>query len=305
MRKTAYLYNIAAGAFWGGIGLFVHYLSDLGFSQMQMVFIRSFVALLAMAPFLLIKDIRLFRVKWKDLWCFVGTGIFCLLLFNYCYFSAVQYTTMSVAAVLLYTAPGFVVVTSAIVFKEKITVKKVVALIVMFIGCMCVSGLFNGSQTITPAGFLFGIGSGICYSLYSLFSRFALNKGYSTYTVTFYTFLFASLGCLPFIGILSPQLITFPAVAFSLGLGIVSCLFPYILYTTGMRYVENGEAAMLATAEPVMATLLGVFVLHQAMTAANFFGIVLIIGGIFIINLQRKQRKEEEAEAENTPSHMP
>ena len=83
MKKSACLSILAAGTLWGGIGFFVYHLSALGFQQMQIVFFRVFVAAVAMVPVLFLKGARLFKIKWRDLWCFLGTGICSLLLFNF------------------------------------------------------------------------------------------------------------------------------------------------------------------------------------------------------------------------------
>ena len=71
---------------------------------------------------------------------------------------------MSMASILLYTAPCFVMLMSATIFGEKITVQKAVALLIAFLGCVLTTGIVgNRSVTITTVGILTGIGSGIGY----------------------------------------------------------------------------------------------------------------------------------------------
>ena len=115
-----------------------------------------------------------------------------LLLFSLCYFKAMDYMSLSNAAILLYTAPCFVILFSALLFKEKITARKLAAMLIAFTGCCLVSGIGAGSK-ISTTGILFGLGSGICYALFSIFSRFAINRGYSTFTINFYTCLLAGV----------------------------------------------------------------------------------------------------------------
>ena len=106
-----------------------------------------------------------------------------------------QVSSLAVAAILLYTAPTFVVILSALLWKERITKRKLAALVLAFLGCCFVAGILNGALTLTPEGLLLGIGSGLFYSSYTIFGRFAL-KHYQPFTVTFYTFLIAGIGSL-------------------------------------------------------------------------------------------------------------
>ena len=57
------------------------------------------------AILIFIKDKNLFKIKLRDLWCFAGTGLLSIVFFNLCYFKEITITSLSVAAILLYTAP--------------------------------------------------------------------------------------------------------------------------------------------------------------------------------------------------------
>lgn len=69
------------------------------------------------------------------------------------------------AAILLYTAPTFVVILSALLWKDRITKRKLAALVLAFLGCCFVAGILNGALTLTPEGLLLGIGSGAVLQL--------------------------------------------------------------------------------------------------------------------------------------------
>ncbi len=88
---------------------------------MESVAVRSTVAAILYFFWLLFTDRAAVRVRLQDLWYFVGTGIFSVLFFNWCYFNAISLSALSVAAVLLYTSPVFVMLLSALCFQEPIT----------------------------------------------------------------------------------------------------------------------------------------------------------------------------------------
>ena len=306
-RKTedrfAPLYIIIAGALWGSMGLFVRPLGDNGCNSFEITQLRGLVTAAFLFLFLAVKDRSLLRIRLRDLWCFIGTGVFSIVFFNVCYFTTIELTSLSVAAVLLYTAPAFVIVLSAILFGEEITRRKVIALVLTFAGCVCVSGLIRGGASMTVKGFFIGIGAGIGYALYSIFSRFALERGYSSLTISFYTFLLAVIGTIPFSSMRNvlnvitktPSLTAFIAV-----FGIVTTVLPYLLYTRGLLGVENGQASILASVEPVVATILGTIVFHEVLHADEICGIILIRGAILISNRTgEKLRTDQETGGEN------
>lgn len=281
------MYILLAGALWGSMGLFVRRLGSggMGLSSAEIVMMRCIVAAAVLFIYLAVRERSLLQIRLRDLWCFLGTGICSIVFFNICYFTTIQMTSLSVAAVLLYTAPAFVIVLSALLFGENVTRTRIAALILTFLGCVCVSGLLRGSSSLTPAGFLVGLGAGLGYAMYSIFGRFALDRGYKSMTISFYTFLIAALGTIPFVSLknigsaLSRGL---SETGFIVLFGIVTTVIPYLTYTRGLQGVENGQASIIASVEPVVATLLGLFVFHEILHLDEVFGIALILGAIVI-----------------------
>lgn len=296
--RFAPFYIIIAGALWGSMGLFVRRLGDAGFSSVEIAQLRSMVTTLFLFIYLMIKNRSLFRIRLRDLWCFIGTGLLSIVFFNLCYFTTIELTSLSVAAVLLYTAPAFVIVLSAIFFHERITKRKVIALVLTFAGCICVSGIIRGGAAMTAKSFLIGIGAGVGYALYSIFSRFALERGYGSATISFYTFLFASIGLTPFVRmshIVSAVTVSLSQTVFVAAFGIVSTFLPYLLYTQGLEGVENGRASILASVEPVVATILGTVLYQEMLHADEIAGIILILGAILISNYSASNAGREPA----------
>ena len=228
MLGKAYAKIITAAALWGCIGVFLKLLTAAGFTSMEGVAIRALAACVIYGGFLAFTNPEALKISPKDWYYFFGTGVCSLLFFNWCYFSAISRSSMSVAAVLLYTAPVFVTLMSALFFRETITPVKLLALAVTFAGCALVTGLFPlGQEAVSPSSILFGLGSGFGYALYSIFSKFALNK-YSPATISFYSFLFCAVFSLPLSG-LHQDLAGFgwwQAWAGALGIGVLCCAVP-------------------------------------------------------------------------------
>ena len=257
-----------AAACWGCIGLFTRYLSGLGMSPLAIAFFRSFAAAAMLAGWLGVRDRKTFRIRARDIWMFVGTGFVSIGCFNVFYFMTQTYTTLSVAAVLLYTAPFFVIFMSRLFFKERITRQKICAVVLAFAGCLFVTGLVGGgSVSLAPIAIVTGLGSAICYALYSIFGEAACSMG----------IVFAASGA------------DLPPVSGGMvlgicGLGLFSTALPYIFYTRGLAGLSPSKASVLAFAEPMVATLVGIFVLHEPITLPAVLGIALIFAGIVVLN---------------------
>ena len=217
---------------------------------------------------------------------FLGTGLLSIVFFNICYFLTIERATLAAASILLYTAPCFVMLMSAVFFHEKVTVQKLAALVLAFAGCVLVSG-FTGGQ-MSGFAVLTGIGSGIGYALYSIFGSVALKK-YQPFTVIFYTFLIASVGLVPFSAVTEISAVMIGSgsvIASGLALGVLSTLLPFILYTGGLKELEAGKASVLAFAEPMVATIAGIVIFKEKVNMQNALGIVLIFAAILLLNMR-------------------
>ena len=283
---------IIAGLFWGSMGIFVHHLNGLGFTSVQVACLRLVTAGILFAVILLIKDPKGFKIKVKDIPLFLALGLVSILFFTCCYFTAIRLMTMSTAAILLYTSPIWVMILAVIFLKEKLTARKVIALVLAFAGCVLVSG-FGGKVTLP--GILVGLGSGLGYGLYSIFGSFALRK-YSPFTVTCYTFLIAGLGSIA----VSDPADLFSKIAsadnrlalagFVLLTAVVTAVIPFLFYTLGLNRTTAGRAAVLATVEPAAATLFGVFVMNERIGIASAVGILLVFAAIIVLSIKPKKQ---------------
>lgn len=294
MKKLAPLLIILAGCLWGTMGLFVRRLNAMGLSSMEIVEVRSILAALILFPCTALKNPALLKLRRYNLWPLIGSGVLSIVFFNYCYFTTIARMNLSAAAILLYTSPIFVMLMSLAFFGERLTGRKLLALLLAFSGCCLVSGIASATASVSLGGILLGLGSGFGYALYSIFSRVSLNQGLQSMTITNYTFLFAAIGGAFFTDF--GQI----AAAFSqhglllLGFLVLYCIvttvLPYLLYTTGLSYVENGPASVMASVEPVMATLLGFLVFSEAPTPAAFIGMALVLAALVLLSIGTREK---------------
>ena len=288
MKKIAPFFVLSAGTLWGAMGVFVRKLGAYGFSPLQIACLRIlFGALL----FLLITGVfqrDLLKIRLRDMGLFLGMGLLSLLLFTVCYFTTIDLASLSVAAILLYTSPIWVMLMSAICFREKITRRKLLCAAMAFGGCVLVSGI-GSSASLSPMVIVTGLLSAVGYGLYSIFGTFALRK-YQPLTVTTYAFLFGAAGALllcnpiQIVRVISQTRNPGALVLLIAVTALVTAVLPYLLYTVGLNHMRASAAAIMASIEPVVATAAGALAFGETLTLPAFAGIALVLGAIVVLN---------------------
>ena len=285
MKKTsAILLVILAGILWGTSGIFVHYLAPLGFSSAQMTAIRSGTAALAVLIYAIARDREAFRVRKIDLCIFMLTaiGLFCT---GTCYFISMRASSISTAVVLMYTAPIYVMLFSIFFFGEKINVPKLCAIAMMLVGCALVSGVIGGMK-FSLTGILTGVISGISYAVYNILTKLSMKRGVrpmSAYVYVFsFTFLIALFFTYPSDMLSNTAKNTPVAAVLCIGMGILTFILPYVLYTLAMRRLDATTTSSLGIAEPASAALFGILLFDERIDIYIGAGMLLILAAILL-----------------------
>ena len=286
MKKSASFFIVLASVIWASLGIFGTEMSKMGFSSMQITSLRVTGAAIFFILTLFFTDKSRFIIKTKDLWLFFAMGFGCVLSMSVLYFYTLVNTSMPVASILLYTSPIWVILISAIVFREKITWQKFIALICAFAGCVLVS--LNGGQTgeIGIWFFVTGLLSGLAYGMYSILGTFALKK-YHPYTVTTDTFIFAAISSWFVANPMETLSVAYEythkptVIAWMVLVGLITSYIPFMLYTIGLGKTSPGKAAVMACTDPLTSTLLGFFIYAQK---PSVMGMALILFAVLLVN---------------------
>lgn len=295
---------ILAGVFWGSSCLFVdEFTNRLGFSSIQSTAVRMVFAALILNAAVIVKGkgLGLYRISFGSYVIAACSGIFSVLAMCLFYYSCMNETSAAVAVILLYTAPLFVMIMSLIFFKEKLTAKKMIAFALAIVGCALVSGIASGTK-ISVIGIVFGLLSGLTYSLYGIFTSFYMKKNKEPLTFSALNFLFAAI-CATVIS--SPmdivrktaaQKLPWLTLLFFVAFSLCTAVIPFVLYTAGLSKVKPDIASILAFSEPLTGCLFGTLILKQPMDAFGIVGIVLVCGAIVILNVSFGKRYKNKTE---------
>lgn len=284
-NKSGALLVILAGACWGSISIFVNFLSDAGLETMQMSFLRQMLASAVFCIAILLRDPSRLRINPKDIPLLMLVGLVNGVMFNYLYFYTIINSRASIAVVLLYTSPIFVMIMSGIFFKEKLTRFRITALILTVAGCVLVTGVLGEGYTPPAAAILTGVLTGFAYALNNIITSAAVRKN-DPETVTMYTLFFSFLFLTPFSG--GNELVNLcranPTI---LLMAFLMCLVTAVLaqysFSMGLQRIESGRASIYAASEPIVGTLVGIIIFHEESNFLKILGICMVIAAIFLI----------------------
>lgn len=287
-ENKGYIYVFISGILWGLSGIFVKYLTGQGASSLLISCWRLIPAFFFLAAITVARyGIRSLKIDGRTMLFCALTGLVTQALFNICYNTAIATIGMSVSAVLLYVAPVVTAVTAAIVFSEKITKRKALALLVNVIGCvLTVTGGSLSAGDLVLSGVLFGIGAGVCYGMVAILGRVTTAKVNPFVAIT-WSFFFGCIFILLFVRPWNEAVFPLSAGFITVGLlfALIPTTFAYLFYFSGISVIkESSKVPVIASIEPVVATLIGVLIYHEGIGIVNVLGILLVIGSIIMMN---------------------
>lgn len=278
-KRTDYksiIYIIAAGLLWSTMSIFTRRFTAMGFTEFEIMSTRAYISAILLLIYNLLRNrdgLKLKRII--DLKYFAAAGLVGIIFFSWAYMKSINLSSTSVAATLLYTAPAIVMIFSVIFFGEKFTGRKLLVLLMTFIGCLLVTGLLEDGGNVSAAGILFGLGAGFGYAMYTVFTAFAIKK-YNSTTITFFTFLISSVFLMPFSISVITKIFENGMLMFSVIFALVTTVLPFTIYTNGLAKVEASKASLMAAVEPVSAALIGIFLFNESASIMKIAGIALV-----------------------------
>ena len=276
-------------AIFGTIGLFVR---GIPLPSSEIALYRAVLAILAIGSYLFVtkQKIQLAGMR-KELILLVISGI--AMGFNWILlFEAYKYTTVSVATLSYYAAPIMITLVSTILFREKMTKRKLLCFVMSTLGILLITvsgGGMSGKGT-DHIGILFGLGAAVLYATVVLLNKFIKNVG--GIQRTFLQFVAAAVTLFPYVmltGRMHLGDLSGSGPALLLVIGFVHTGIAYCMYFSSLQYVPGQEAAVLSYIDPLVAVILSVSVLHEPMSALQVVGGAMILGFTLLNEMPEKE----------------
>lgn len=201
-------------------------------------------------------------------------------------FESYQYTSVATATLCYYMEPVFVILASAVLFREKLTGKKIFCTIVAFIGMILVSGVLNvGISGLSEMkGILFGLGAAALYSSVVLMNKKL--KEISAYDKTIVQLASAAIVILPYILVaedISGVEFTPLMIIMLLVVGVIHTGMAYAMYFGSMGNLKAQTIAIFSYIDPIVAVILSAVILHETMDIIGWIGAVLVLGAAMLM----------------------
>ncbi len=287
MKKLAVLLVIISGALWGTSAIFTTELKKFGFDALNIAFMRNTVAAICMIVFALIYKRDNLKISAKQILLYILVGV-TLYGNGALYYAAMGHISISIAVVLLYIAPAVVTIYSVIAFKEKFTLGKCLAVVMVIVGTALVAGIV-GDIKLSAFGLFLGFMSGISYSVYNIGIKYEMKRGDDPVVATAYAFVISALVS-AIIGRPAQTMQVImnnfqPSVLlWCVLLGIVTAALPYFIYTYAMKKLPAGVTTSLGCVEPMTASIISFTVYSEPISVYSIVGIVLILASVVLLS---------------------
>lgn len=290
-RAGGYLLVLSAAVLWGIIGVLARGILAAGVGPIEIAFWR---ATLAGALFVLhaavTGGLRLepseARGRLRDLGALIAFGLVGVTLFYASLNLAIDLGGISLAFILLYTAPAFVAVFAWLLLGEQLGWSKL-ALVALAMGGVALVATDQGAG-ITPSvgAVAWGLAAGASYASYYIFGKWILHR-YRPVTVYAFVLPIGALGLLPLVDF-APKT---PTVWLLLVvLATVSTYLAYLAYFVGLARVEASRAVLVATVEPVVAALLAAVFFGERVGVPGIAGGGLVLAAAALSSVRRARR---------------
>lgn len=208
------------------------------------------------------------------------------------FFQAIKLLSASLASMLLYTYPLMVALAEHLIYRQKMSWSKLLALLISMIGLLMILGTTFTSLNTT--GLLCGIGSATAYSAYMLYANKAA-KDRSPLISTGYILSLTALGftlCAWFSGSLNFHFE--PMAWWSIAmLAVISTSLPVLTLFVGLQWVEASRAAIISTFEPVFTVLCAAVLFSETVQPLQIAGGLLVLMAIIVLQLEKKESLKE------------
>ena len=287
-----YFLAAAAGVSWATTGIFSTLLFQEGLHPLEIASARIFLAAIMFFFYCLTMYRSVFRLKVRELFYFAVSGLIGVGFFNFFYLQAIERIGVSVAVVLLYISPVFVLTVSFFLLQERISFLKVIASTIAIAGVfLTVRGyeLLYFPGALDYGGIALGVGAGLSFASLSVFGKYALGK-YELLKVVFYMMFF---GALSFSFYFPPwtifqREITTLALLLLLAIALISTFLAHFLYILGLQYVEAGKASVAVAVEPPAAIFLAFVILGENLNFWQYIGVVLVLAAVVLLRRDHK-----------------
>lgn len=282
--KKGYIYAVVSALLFGTAGLFVRGAQKTGLDSAELLIFQYIIAVVIMFGFAFYKDSEKLCVTKKQLLHLAVLGIIGNTFMTIFYYNAFEYINVAMVTMLLFTYPVMVFIYSVIFQKQKIDIKKVLAILLAFIGCGLSLNLFSGKMSYSVKGVIFGLLSAVFYAFMNLYSEEKLEQ-VDALSINAYSTLFSLISIIIYKhpGTLLIDKINSENLIYILILSVVCEIVPLTLLYKAIQYIGSVRVSIIGNLEIPVSILVSVIILREHVSILQIFGTIMIIYSVYII----------------------
>ena len=276
---------------YGTTGLVSTYLSVTSYEK---VFIRTLIGSITLLVILILQKKKLSFFHYKKESCYLLIGAVGYTVAALGLFEAYEHIGVSSATLIYYCAPIIVILLSPLLFQEKLTLKKILAIIIVLVGILLVNGVEKG-QKLDTTGVLLSLAAALGFASFMIFSK----------KIPHITGLENSLCLMSFCAAASLLLVLVlrggihitlkkSDIVPALVIGVINTGIAGLVYYTVIPRISAQMVALGSYLEPVAAVILAFLVLHEKMNIFQWIGGAFIVGGAILCEMKDARDKRTD-----------
>jgi drug/metabolite transporter (DMT)-like permease len=277
MAGASKVYVVLAALCWGLSGGIGGILMTDGWDAFVVSFYRGAIGLLFVFVWLALRPSGSGLTS-RQLWfwsAIAGLGVAGNFAF---YLVSIAHGSIAVAATLMYCAPVFVYLVSFALKLESPTALKLTAIAVVMLGIVLLTQIYDiGASSVTPIGIGTGLLAGLFYAVFIFGFKYAVPHGSPQAILTIAFAVLVAILIWPGDINQTVAVLSTPDWPLFAALGVFGAGLSFVLYIVGLNRIAPAMASIVATIEPVTASLFGVVVLNESLVGPQIFGMGLIL----------------------------
>lgn len=282
--KKGYIYAVISAILFGTAGIFVKLAYKTGLDPVSLLIVQYIIAVFLMFLIAVLQDVRKLYVSKRELLSMAILGIVGNTLMTVFYYKAFEHLQVAMVTMLLFTYPIMVFIYSAIIQRQKIEPKKIMAIFMAFIGCTLTLNIFSGEGIYSIKGLIFGLLSAVFYAFMNLYTENRL-ENVEALSINAYSTLF-SLVTLFFIrrpGFLFEGNIKFESYIYILILAVLCEIVPLTLLYTSIQNIGALKVSVIGNLEIPTAMIVSFVFLRESISITQIIGASLIVYAVYLI----------------------
>ncbi|MDP4152245.1 MAG: DMT family transporter [Bacillota bacterium] len=295
MKLKGMVYTIVSAVLFGITPVFASFTYNMGSTPETVTFYRNLLAIPILLIVILMKRMTL-KIPLKAVGNIavigiIGCGLTTLLLYK-----SYQYVGIGTATTLHFLYPVFVALICRFFYKDRLSLRKIIALVIAGAGIIC---FIDPSQISGFSGILLAVSSGLTYSFYMVGSEKRGLNDIDPYKVSFYIAVFVMIAMIIYnvptrkiVFILPPK-----AFLYLFVISICTSFLAVALLQSGIKHLGASTAAIFCLFEPVTSLISGRLFLGEHISVQKAAGCILIIAAVSILVIKKSNSEISEAKS--------